>query len=331
MKSMVITQFGDTHVFTAHTLPKPRVKPGYVLIKVMATSINPLDCKLRKGMMPDLIKSFPATLHGDVAGVIEEIGEGVHDFSVGDEVYGCVGGFLDMGGGLDEYVAADANLIAHKPKTLSLIESAALPLVSLTAFEGLVTYAQVEKGQTVLVHGGTGGVGHIAIQLAKYLGARVSATSSSSPKLDMIKQLGADFAIHYKEMDVKTYVTKYTHGLGFDVVFDTVGGDNLPQCFEAASLYGQVLSINARGHYDLTPAFLKGLTIHTILQPLPLITGKNRVHYQTILTKMAELVDQGLIKPLIDEKIFAIDDVAAAHAYFESGDAIGKIVLSRTV
>lgn len=328
MKSMAINKFGDADVFEEVTLPKPSVTPGHVLIKIIATSVNPLDYKLRQGIFPDLIKSFPATLHGDLAGVIEQIGEGVSDFSIGDEVYGCAGGLLDMGGALAEYIVADANLIAHKPKTLSLIESAALPLVSLTAWEGLITYANVQNAQTVLIHGGTGGVGHIAIQLAKWLGAKVFATSSSTQKTNISKQLGADFTINYKNTNVKSYVTEHTQDVGFDVVFDTVGGENLTESFYAASLFGKVISILAVGNYDLTPAFLKGLTIHTIMQPIPLITGVKRAHYKEILTKIAELVDTGVIKPLIDEKKFTIDQVGAAHTHLENGNAIGKVVLT---
>ncbi|MCX7124285.1 MAG: zinc-dependent alcohol dehydrogenase family protein [Gammaproteobacteria bacterium] len=310
------------------TLPMPLLTPGYVLIKVMATSVNPLDYKLRQGVFPDLIKSFPATLHGDVAGVIEQIGEGVNDFSIGDEVYGCVGGLLDMGGALSEYILADANLIARKPKTLSFSEAAALPLVSLTAYEALITYANIQKNQTVLIHGGTGGVGHIAIQLAKSLGATVFTTCSSSKKMDIAKQLGADVAINYKNSPVESYVAEHTNGSGFDVVFDTVGGKNLSDCFIAASLFGKVISILAAGSYDLTPAFLKGLTLHTIMQPLPLITGIKRAHYRKILIKIAELIDSGTIRPLIDEKKFTIDQVGDAHTYLESGNAIGKVVLT---
>ncbi len=328
MKSIAITQFGDIDVFKEITLPMPVLIPGHVLIKVIATSVNPLDYKLRKGYFPDLIKSFPATLQGDVAGVIEQVGEGVANFSKGDEVYGCVGGFLDMGGGLAEYVLADANLIAHKPKSLSMVAAAALPLVAITAWEAFITYAKVQKSQTVLIHGGTGGVGHLAIQLAKWLGAKVYSTSSSPKKLAICKQLGADFTIDYKNTKVEAYVEKYTHNAGFDVVFDTVGGQNLSECFSAAAVYGRIVSILAVGSYDLTPAFLKGLTLHTVMQPLPLITGQNRAHYREILTKIAELVDSGVIKPLIDEKKFTIAQVGSAHAYLESGKAIGKVVLT---
>jgi NADPH2:quinone reductase len=327
MKAMVITAFGKPEVFKEMTLPVPEVKPHHVLIKVVATSVNPFDCKMRQGAFADLAPTFPMVLQGDVAGVIEKIGQGVDDFVVGDAVYGCVGGLLDMGGGLAEYVLADAALIAHKPKTLSFLEAAALPLVSITAWEGLISYAHLQKNQDILIHGGTGGVGHIAIQLAKSLGAKVYTSCSSAKKMQITRDLGADVSIDYCQQSVAAYVEEYTDNQGFDVVFDTVGGDNLPGCFAAAKLFGQVASILAAGPVDLTPAFLKGLSLHLILQPLPLITGKNRAHYGDILAKIATLVDEGLIRPLIDERRFMVQEVSAAHAYLEAGQAIGKVVL----
>lgn len=328
MRSMAITQFGDATVFQEMTLPKPAVTPGHVLIKVAATSVNPLDYKIRKGDLAGFAGTFPFVLHGDVAGIIEAVGPGVQGFSVGDAVYGCVGGLLDMGGALAEYVLADAHLIAHKPKTLSLEEAAALPLVALTAWEGLITYANAQKNQTLLIHGGTGGVGHVAIQLAKWLGMTVYATASSAEKLALAKTLGADGVIHYKNQSLKSYVHEFTKDQGFDVVFDTVGGDNLSACFEAAALFGKVITILAAGQYDLSPAFFKGLSIHTVLQPLPLVTGKKRIHYQHILTQVAELVDAGILRPLIDEKKFTMKDVGLAHTRLEKGEAIGKVVVS---
>lgn len=328
MRSMVIKQFGDMNVFEEMSLPKPELASGHVLIKVMATSVNPLDYKLRSGVFPDLISAFPAVLHGDVAGVIEQVSDDVKDFSVGDEVYGCVGGLLNMGGALAEYILADTKLIAQKPKNLSFKEAAALPLVSLTIWEALVRCADVQKGQTVLIHGGTGGVGHVAIQLAKSLGAKVYATCSSQEKMDIAKQLGADAVINYKNNDVASYVAEHTNGAGFDVVFDTVGGDNLNECIKAAALFGKVVSILGAGQYDLTPAFMKGLSIHMVLQPLPLITGVKREHYQYILQRIAKLVDAGVIKPLVDEKVFSISQVGEAHAHLEQGHAVGKVVLA---
>lgn len=328
MQAMIIEQFGDHTVLQPKVMPKPTIKPGHVLIKTAATSVNPLDCKLRKGFYTHLVPHFPMILHGDMSGVVEEIGEGVTQFHPGDEVYGCIGGLLDLNGALAEYVLADAKLIAHKPKSLSLKEAAALPLVALTAWEALITYAKLQPQQSILIHGGTGGVGHIAVQLAKHLGATVSATVSSTDKAQHAKHLGADNIINYRESSVADYVKQYTEGKGFSVVFDTVGGDNLVNCFPAAALHGAVICIAAAGPHDLTQAFLKGLSLHLIMQPLPLITGLRREHYGKILSEIAQLVDNGTLKPLIDPKTFTLSEIAAAHQYLEQGKATGKIVVT---
>lgn len=331
MRAMTISEFGTTDVFQLATLPLPQVKPGHVLIKVMATSVNPLDYKLRQGLLPTLITQFPMVLHGDVAGVITEVADNVTDFAVGDEVYGCVGGLLGLSGALAEYVLADAALIAHKPKKLSFTEAAALPLVALTAWEGLVTYAKLQAEQSILIHGGTGGVGHIAIQLAKWLGANVYTTVSSSEKAALCQKLGASHAINYKVNATQDYVQQYTKGEGFDIVFDTIGGVNFDNSVQATAQFGQMISVFAFGSYDLVPAHIKGLTLHLLMQPLPLITGVNRAHYGNILKEISHLVDQGILRPLIDDKIFNIQDVALAHQHLESGKAIGKVVLTQIV
>lgn len=327
MEAIAITKFGGIDVFKNINLPKPEVMPGQVLIKVAATSVNPLDYKIRQGNLPGLVSAFPAILHGDVAGIIEEVGAGITQFEVGDEVYGCVGGVSGMGGGLAEYIAADADLLAHKPASLSLLQSAALPLVALTAWEGLITYANVQKDQTVLIHGATGGVGHVAIQLAHYLGANVFSTASSASKIDIAKSFGAKNIINYKETSIVQYVKDYTQGEGFEVVFDTVGGENLANCFAAAANFGSVISIMSAGEHDLAPAFVKGLTLHNVFQPLPLITGLRRAHYGNILANVAKLVDAGIIQPLIDKRNFSLEEVGVAHDYLESGQAIGKVVI----
>lgn len=328
MQAMVIEQFGEPNVFQSKVMPIPSLKPGHVLIKTVATSVNPLDCKLRKGSYANLVPHFPMILHGDMAGVIEAVGEGVTDFSVGDDVFGCVGGLLNISGALAEYVLADAALIAHKPKTLSLIESAALPLVALTAWEGLITYAKLQPQQTILIHRGTGGVGHFAVQLAKQLGAIVYTTVSSDDKATLATQLGADVVINYQQSAVSDYVKQHTQDKGFSIVFDTVGGDNLANCFQAAALHGAVITIAARGPHDLKPAFLKGLTLHMVMQPLPLITGLRREHYGQILTTVAQWVDEGKLKPLIDSHTFTLSQIAAAHQHLEQKKAVGKIVVT---
>lgn len=195
MKAWVIEQFGNPDVFKEVNLPVPEVPTNHVLIHVAATSVNPVDYKIRQGAVKEIAPDFPAILHGDVAGVVESVGEGVYGFKVGDEVYACAGGIKGMGGALAEFMLADARLVAKKPQSLGMRQAAALPLVSITAWEGLRDRLQLQVGQTVLVHGGTGGVGHVGVQLAKLAGAKVFATVSSDEKAQIVKTLGADAAI----------------------------------------------------------------------------------------------------------------------------------------
>jgi NADPH2:quinone reductase len=329
MKAMIIETYGNPDVFLNVELPKPTMKDNEVLIQVAATSVNPVDCKIRSGAFAGLGADLPALLHGDVAGTVVEVGKQVSQFKIGDEVYGCAGGFKGLNGALAEYMPADARLLAHKPKTLSMAKAAALPLVSITAWEALVNKTNVRKGQRVLIHAGTGGVGHIAIQLAKHLGATVYTTCSSPEKMVIAEKLGADYVINYKKEDVDSYVKTYTEGQGFDVVFDTVGEDVFTQSMQAAGTYGQVVTILAAATYDLTPFFFKGLSLHAVLMPIPLLSGVGREAYGQILAQVAKLVDANHIQPLLDPLDFKIEEVAKAHAHLESGRAVGKVVLSR--
>ena len=209
--------FGDASVFHLEEMPIPKVKPMHVLIEVKATSLNPLDTKIRSGVFSGLAPAFPAVLHGDVAGIVAEVGEGVSDFKQGDEVYGVAGGVKGTGGALAEYMLADARLLAHKPKNLSFAEAAAFPVVSITAWEALVKRANIQAGDEILIHGGTGGVGHIAVQLAKWIGAKVYTTVSTPEKALMAKEFGADVVINYKETPVKDYVDQYTDARGLNI------------------------------------------------------------------------------------------------------------------
>jgi NADPH2:quinone reductase len=329
MKVQAIAQFGDPSVFQTMDLPRPEIIPGHVLIRVAATSVNPVDFKLRRGAMPAIAPAFPAVLHGDVAGVIEEVGEGVTAFKPGDEVYACAGGFKGMGGALAEYMLADADLVALKPRSLTMKEAAALPLVAITAWESLINRAKIQPGQTVLIHAATGGVGHIGIQLAKWAGAKVFTTASNARKLAIARNIGADIAIDYRQQTVEDYVAEYTSGKGFDVVFDTVGKDNLDKSFAAAALNGTVVSISSRSTHDLSPLHAKGLSLHVVFMLIPLLHQIGRSQHGKILFNIAKLVDQGVIRPLLDPKLFSFSEVAAAHQYAESGQAVGKVTLEQ--
>ena len=331
MKAIVIEDFGAPDVFQERDLPTPLVSSDRVLIRVAATSINPVDLKIRQGALADIAPDFPAILHGDVAGVIEAVGDKVTKFKVGDEVYGCGGGVKGTSGALAEYLLVDPDLIAHKPKSLTMTEAAALPLISITAWEGLIDRAKIQSGQTVLIYGSTGGVGHMGIQLAKWAGAKVYATVSSEEKAAIARSLGADVTINYRQTPVEDFVAEHTNGNGFDVVFDTVGNDNLQNAFKAAKLNGTVVSTVSLSKQDLTLLHAKGLTLHLVYMLIPMLHQINRGYHGKILAKLADLVDKGQVRPLIDARSFTFNDIAAAHAHAESGKAIGKVVLSQSL
>ena len=323
----MIKKFGNPSVFEIAEVPKPEAIPGHVVIQVKATSVNPIDTKIRFGVVPAIAPEFPAILHSDVAGVVVEVGEEVTEFKVGDEVYGCAGGVKGTGGALAEYMLADVQLLAPKPKNVTMVQAAALPLVTITAWESLYNRANVQNGQTVLIHGATGGVGHVAIQLAKLAGAKVFTTASTEEKLSIGNRLGADVSINYREQSVEEYVREYTDGKGFDVVFDTVGGENLDQSFQAAATYGTVLSIAARSTHDLSPLHAKALSLHITFMILKIMDKEKRQDYGHILRAVTRLVEEGKIQPLVDERVFNFDQVQEAHTLLESKNAIGKVVL----
>ncbi len=327
MRAQLIREFGSSAVFETADFPTPELKPGYVLIEVRASSVNPVDYKVRRSG-PPIAPQLPAVLHADVAGVVRAVGEGVASFRPGDEVYGCAGGVKGQGGALAEFMLADARLIAKKPATLDFAQAAALPLVTLTAWEGLIDKANVGAGQRVLVHGGTGGVGHVAVQLAKWRGAHVTATVGSAEKLQLAKQLGADEGINYREEDVQDYVTRLTDGAGFDVVFDSTGGDNLVRSFEAAKLNGTVITPSSSKTYDLSVMHAKGLSLHVVFMLIPMLHNLGRERHGEILAEAARLADSGQLQPLLDPKRFTFADVGKAHDYLEQGRATGKVVFN---
>lgn len=328
MKAMILESYGPNAKFVAAEPETPKAAPGQVLVKVAATSVNTVDTIIRqlgKDQLP-LSPDLPAILGMDFAGTVEAIGAGVIRFEIGDEVYGCAGGLMSLQGALAEYIPADERLIAHKPKSLSMREAAALPLVGITAFEGL-TRAGLASGQKVLVQGGAGGVGHVAIQLAKHFGAEVYATGGGGNQTSTIEGFGAT-AINFMSEAVADYVEKYTDGVGFDLVFDSVGGTNMVNSFEAAKLNGSIATTVALVELDLSPAHFKGLSVHVVFMLIPMMHNVGREKHGEILAKLAGIVDAGALKPLLDPSEFTLDQVADAHAKLESGTAIGKVVIT---
>ena len=308
MKAMIVNAYGDSDVFETSEIETPALKSGHVLVKVAATSVNTVDTMIRSmGEDLPLSPALPAVLGMDFAGTVEAVGEGVTAFSVGDEVYGCAGGLADLQGTLAEYMLADAKLIAHKPKSLTMREAAALPLVGITAYEGLIR-ANVGESQTVLVHGGAGGVGHIAVQLAKYMGAEVYATIGRDEHVALVETLGAT-PINYRNESVSDYVSKYTDGSGFDVVFDSVGGANMLSSFEAAALNGHVATTVSMLELDLNLAHFKGLSIHVVFMLIPMLHNVKREEHGKILAELAKIADAGQLTAILDESEFGMEQI----------------------
>lgn len=328
MKAMILNEYGENAKFQLTELPRPAVQAGHVIVRVAATSVNTVDTMIRQlgqenlPLSPDL----PAVLGMDFAGTVEAVGYGVTGFAPGDEVYGCAGGLADLQGALAEYMTADARLIAHKPETLSMREAAALPLVGITAYEGLQR-TNIRADQKVLVHGGTGGVGHVAAQLAGYFGADVYATCSGEKQTRIIEQYGAT-AINYRTENVSDYVSKYTGGKGFEVIFDSVGGANMTNSFEAAALNGNIATTVSLLELDLSPAHFKGLSLHVVFMLIPMLHNFRREEHGIILKKLAGIVDAGKLSPLLDETQFSLAEAGAAYDRLTSGQAVGKVVVN---
>ena len=326
MRAMTVNAYGDNATFEPATIEAPSPAPGHVLVRIAASSVNTVDTMIRRmGKDLPLSPETPAVLGMDFAGTVEAVGEGVEDFAPGDEVYGCAGGLADLRGTLAEFISADARLIAPKPANLSMREAAALPLVGITAYEGLQR-AGIRAGQKVLVHGGSGGVGHVALQLARHFGADVYSTGGGEPQLALIERLGAT-PINYKTETVERYVEEHTGGAGFDLVFDSVGGPNLLNSFNAAALNAQIATTVSLCELDLSVAHFKGLSLHVVFMLIPMLHDVGREAHAQILRRLSEIVEAGALTPVLDEQRFTLEEAGKAHARLESGRAMGKVVV----
>lgn len=323
MKSVLLEAAGSP--FRIMDIERPSPGRGQVLVKIKASGVNPLDLKIRAGAAAHARHPYPAILGIDLAGVVEEVGEGVQTFRRGDEVYGMTGGVGGNQGSLAEYAAVDAKLLALKPVNLSMREAAALPLAFITAWEGLVDRVDLKAGLTVLVLGGGGGVGHVAIQIAVGMGADVYGVDSSS-KADYMRSLGAT-PIDYAAESVEAYVERLTDGRGFDVVYDTVGGPGLDIAFQAVTRFGHVVSSLGWGTHALAPLSFKAATYSGIFTLTPLLTGEGRGHHGNILREATRLAEAGKLMPRLHPDRFSLETVADAYDLLESRQADGKLVI----
>ena len=321
MRALVLE--GANLPFRNVEVARPTPDDGQVLVRIKASGVNPLDLKIRSGSAPHARHPLPAILGMDLSGIVEQVGPGVTGFKAGDEVYGLTGGIGGLQGSLAEFAAVDADLLARKPSSLDMREAAAVPLVVITAWEGLVDRANVQAGQTVLIHG-AGGVGQMANQLARAYGAQVFAADSAA-KCNAIERLGA--APINRETPVEEYVRQHTGGRGFDIVYDTVGGTALDAAFNAVARFGHVVSCLGWGTHALAPLSFRAATYSGVFTLLPMLSGEGRQHHGDILRETAKLVDADRMKPTLDPHRYNLDSVMDAYRAIEQRQTIGKVVI----
>lgn len=308
MKAAQITKYGGQDAVTVNEgVERPAASAGHVIIEVHAAAVNPFDIKVREGLVREMTElNFPAILGGDVAGVISEIGEGVTGFEVGQEVYGAAGA-LSGHGAFAEYTSIIAGQLASKPRSVNFVRAAALPLVGSSAYQAIVETMALQAGQKVLIHGGAGGIGSLAIQIAKSIGAYV-ATTASTADIDFAKSLGANEVIDYTSQDFSEILSDY------DAVLDTIGGETNTKSYDVLKHGGILVSMAAPANEELVEKH--GITYSA--QFTKAITER--------LIKVAELVDAGAIAVKVD-KVFPLDNAADALEYQKTGRPRGKVVI----
>lgn len=330
MRAILMTEAGPADVLQFTEVAEPEIsEPSQIKVQLKAASVNPVDTKIRsRGLFyPD---ALPAILGCDGAGVVVETGEKVTRFVPGDEVWFCHGGLGGAPGNYAEYTVLDEKEAELKPRRMSFEQAAALPLVSITAWESLFDRAGLKARQTVLIHAGAGGVGHVAIQLAKSAGARVCTTVSSDDKANFVRRLGADKIIRYQDSDFVEEVMQWTNGEGVDVVLDSIGGDTFQRSLSAARVYGHVNTLLDPGSgVDWKEARDRNLSISFTLMLTPMLMGlaEARRRQGKILHRCAKLSTDFKLKAVVSD-VLPLKDAAGAHEMIEQGHVQGKIVLT---
>lgn len=309
MKALQIKQYGGKEVLELNpNAPKPAAGKGQVLIDVHAASINPIDWKIRAGYLKEHVPlTMPATLGGDVAGVVAEVGDSASGLNVGDRVYGYASPLSGGSGSFAERVAAMISTIAPAPQKATFVEAAALPLVGASAVQALEQHIKLQRGQKILIHGGAGGIGSVAIQIAKSIGAYV-ATTATAQDSTYVQQLGANEVIDYKQDAFEDKLNNY------DAVFDTVGGDTTDKSFKVLKKGGTLVSMLGQPNPEL--AKQHGVTA----------VGQMTHATTDVLKRLAQLVDSGTIKIHVD-RVFPLTNAKEAFQLLEEGHPRGKVVL----
>ncbi|AXL50084.1 NADPH:quinone oxidoreductase [Paraburkholderia caffeinilytica] len=333
MKAFVVDRYGRKNGLRDGEMPVPEPREDDVLIQVHAAGVNPLDAKIRDGEFKLILPyRLPLILGNDLAGVVVRVGSRVRQFKPGDEVYARP--HKDRIGTFAEFIAVKEDGVALKPRTLTMEEAASIPLVGLTAWQALIEKGQLKKGQKVLIHAGSGGVGTFAIQLAKHVGATV-ATTTSARNAELVRQLGADIVIDYKKDDFADILK------GYDLVLDTQGGDTLKKSLRVLKPGGRLIGIAGPPDPDFAKEMGASGFLKTVMRLLSYRIRKNAKHHDVSysfvfmrasgdqLSRIAALIDAGSIRPVID-RIFPFASTNEALAYVETGRAKGKIVIKIT-
>ena len=314
MQAILLTAFGGVEVLAVRDVPRPVPGPGQLLVRVRATSANPVDFQTRRGDYADALE-LPAIIGSDVSGVVEELGPGARDFQPGDEVY-AMPRLFSGSGGYAEYAVIEAEIVARKPAGLSHEEAACIPCAGGTAWECLVNRGRLRVGESVLVHAAAGGVGSLAVQIARAAGARVLATCSPR-SAELVRDLGVDRVIDYTREDYVEAVREETGGAGVDLVLDTIGGDAVARGGEALAPGGRLVSIvDIPTPQSLLPYWEKNLSAHFVFTPPA----------RSTLDALRGLLEAGRIRPVID-RVLPLSRAGEAHERLEAGGVRGKIVL----
>jgi len=328
MRAVLMQQPGNPDLLSIGEADKPVCGSDEILVQVVAAGINPVDTKVRaNGLF--IAEGFPAILGCDGAGIVEAIGADVTRFEPGDPVYYSYGGLGQKAGNYAEYIAVPEAYAAMKPDSLDFIDAAAAPLVLITAWEALFDRARTGSGNKVFIHAGAGGVGHVAIQLAKLAGCEVATSVSSDEKADLVKQLGADMVINYRTQNVTEALLEWSDNQGVDIAFDTVGGDAFNQLVAATKVYGDIVTIlQVPIDADWKNIRLRNIRISQELMLTPMLLGMDEAaaHHGDILEQCGQFFDQQKLSIFVSDTL-PLEQAAEAHRRIEAGGISGKLVL----
>jgi len=327
MRAMMMQETGGPDVLKLTDVAVPEVAPDEVLVKIVAAGINPIDTKLRKNGL--YIGTPPAILGCDGAGTVAEIGSEVIDFEPGDTVYFCHGGLGQKSGTYAEYAVVPSRFLAHKPDSIDFADAAAAPLVLITAWEALFDRAAMQSGHRVFIHGGAGGVGHVAIQLAVIAGCEVATSVSSEEKASLVRELGATHVINYREQDVAESLLQWSDGMGVDIAFDTVGGEAFNQLVPATRVYGDLVTIlQVPDNADWKNIRLRNIRVSQELMLTPMVMGLKDAaeHQAAILEQCGQFFDERKLSVFVSD-VLPLEQAAEAHRRIEAGGMAGKLVL----